>query len=219
VKSAPIRDSDNKKITFVYPKKPFFSKKALYLNVPRQTPSMSLPQITLHDKTFESYLPEQQILQAIEMMAARINADYEGKKPLFLAVLNGAFMFAADLMKAVSLSCEISFIRVSSYQDMNSTGQVSEVIGLKESVQDRHIIILEDIVDTGQTVYALLQNISGKKPASIEIAALLIKPDCVQHPLQVKYIGKSIPNDFVVGYGLDYNGLGRNLRDIYTVMG
>ena len=180
---------------------------------------MSLPHITLHDKSFESYLPEQQILQAIEMMATRINADYEGKKPLFLAVLNGAFMFAADLMKAVSLPCEISFIRVSSYQDMNSTGQVSEVIGLKESVQDRHIVILEDIVDTGQTVYALLQHISGKEPASIEIAALLIKPDCVQHPLQVKYIGKSIPNDFVVGYGLDYNGLGRNLRDIYKVIG
>ena len=102
---------------------------------------------------------------------------------------------------------------------MNSTGQVSEVIGLKESVQDRHIIILEDIVDTGQTVYALLQHISGKEPASIEIASLLIKPDCLQHPLQVKYIGKSIPNDFVVGYGLDYNGLGRNLRDIYKVIG
>ena len=178
---------------------------------------MSLSHITLHDKSFENYLPEQQILQAIEMMATRINADYEGKKPLFLAVLNGAFMFAADLMKAVSLPCEISFIRVSSYQNMSSTGQVSEVIGLKESVQDRHIIILEDIVDTGQTVYALLQHISGKEPASIEIAALLIKPDCVQHPLQVKYIGKSIPNDFVVGYGLDYNGLGRNLRDIYVV--
>jgi hypoxanthine phosphoribosyltransferase len=178
---------------------------------------MSLPQVTLHDKSFEMYMPERQILQAIEAMAARVNADYEGEKPLFLAVLNGAFMFAADLMKAVHIPCEISFIRVSSYQDMNSTGQVSEVIGLKESVKDRHIIILEDIVDTGQTVHALLQDIRGKEPASIEIAALLIKPDCVQHPLQVKYIGKSIPNDFVVGYGLDYNGLGRNLRDIYKV--
>lgn len=176
-----------------------------------------MPQVTLHDKTFESYLTEKEILQAIQSMAARINADYEGKKPLFLAVLNGAFMFASDLMKEISLPCEISFLRVSSYQDMNSTGQVSEVIGLKENVQGRHIIILEDIVDTGQTVYALLQNLTGKEPASIEIAALLIKPECVQHPLQVKYVGKSIPNDFVVGYGLDYNGLGRNLRDIYVV--
>lgn len=178
-----------------------------------------MPQVTLHDKTFESYLTEKEILQAIQSMAARINADYEGKKPLFLAVLNGAFMFASDLMKEISLPCEISFLRVSSYQDMNSTGQVSEVIGLKENVQGRHIIILEDIVDTGQTVYALLQNLTGKEPASIEIAALLIKPECVQHPLQVKYVGKSIPNDFVVGYGLDYNGLGRNLRDIYVVTG
>jgi hypoxanthine phosphoribosyltransferase len=179
---------------------------------------MPLSQVTLHDKTFKSYMPEKQILEAIATIAEKINADYEGKKPLFLAILNGAFMFAADLMKEISIPCEISFLRVSSYQDMNSTGQVSEVIGLKEDVKDRHIIILEDIVDTGQTVYALLQSLSGKAPASIEIASLLLKPDCVQHPLQVKYIGKSIPNDFVVGYGLDYNGLGRNLRDIYKVL-
>lgn len=178
---------------------------------------MSLPQVSLHDKTFESYMPESQILGAIRDMAAQINADYAGRNPLFLAILNGAFMFASDLMKEISLPCEISFLRVSSYQDMNSTGQVSEVIGLKEEVKGRDIIILEDIVDTGQTVYALLQNLSGREPASIEIAALLLKPDCVQHPLQVKYVGKSIPNDFVVGYGLDYNGLGRNLRDIYVV--
>jgi hypoxanthine phosphoribosyltransferase len=174
-------------------------------------------QVTLHDKTFTSYLTEQEILQAVETVAARINADYKAKQPLFLAILNGAFMFASDLMKQISIPCEISFLRVSSYQDMNSTGQVSEVIGLKEKIADRHIIILEDIVDTGQTVYALLQNLTGKEPASIEIASLLLKPDCVQQPLQVKYIGKSIPNDFVVGYGLDYNGLGRNLRDIYVV--
>lgn len=178
---------------------------------------MPLPQVILHDKTFESYLPESQILPAIRDMACQINADYAGKTPLFLAILNGAFMFAADLMKEISIPSEISFLRVSSYQDMNSTGQVSEVIGLKEEVKGRDIIILEDIVDTGQTVYALLQNLSGKEPASIEIAALLLKPECVQHPLQVKYVGKSIPNDFVVGYGLDYNGLGRNLRDIYVV--
>jgi hypoxanthine phosphoribosyltransferase len=180
---------------------------------------MPFPQVTLHDKTFEIYMEEQQVLQAIAKMAARINADYDGRKPLFLAVLNGAFMFAADLMKEIGIPCEISFIRVSSYQNMNSTGRVSEVIGLKEDVKDRHIIILEDIVDTGQTVYALLENLSGKAPASIEIAALLLKPECLQHPLQVNYIGKSIPNDFVVGYGLDYNGLGRNLRDIYKVIG
>lgn len=176
-----------------------------------------MKQVTLHDKSFECYIPEKQILQAIEIQAARISADYADKKPLFLAILNGAFMFAADLLKEISIPCEISFIRVSSYQNMQSTGQVSEVIGLKEEIKNRHIIILEDIVDTGQTVYALLQNLMPKEPASIEIASMLIKPECVQHPLQVKYVAKSIPNDFVVGYGLDYNGLGRNLRDIYKV--
>lgn len=179
---------------------------------------MSLPHVQLHDKSFEIYLPEKQILQAVEIVAARISADYEGKKPLFLAILNGAFMFASDLLKEISIPCEISFIRVSSYQNMQSTGQVSEVIGLKEDIKNRHIIIIEDIVDTGHTVYALLQNLILKEPGSIEIASLLLKPESVQHPLQVKYIGKTIPNDFVVGYGLDYNGLGRNLRDIYKVI-
>jgi len=179
---------------------------------------MAPNRISLHDKSFEINIPEKQILAAIQQVATGINADYKDKRPLFLAILNGAFMFAADLMKETTIDCEISFLRVSSYQNMQSTGQVSEVIGLKEDIKDRHIIILEDIVDTGQTVYALLQNLIARKPASIEIAALLLKPDCVQHPLQVKYIGLTIPNDFVVGYGLDYNGLGRNLRNIYKVL-
>lgn len=179
---------------------------------------MTPARITLHDKTFEINIPERQILQAIEIIAARISSDYAGKQPLFLAILNGAFMFAADLLKEVSIPCEVSFLRVSSYQDMHSTGQVSEIIGLKEEIKDRHIIILEDIVDTGHTVYTLLQNLISRSPASIEIAALLLKPECQQHPLQVKYIGKAIPNEFVVGYGLDYNGLGRNLRHIYKLV-
>lgn len=175
--------------------------------------------ILIHDKYFDINITERQIRQVNQILGARISADYRGKKPIFLAILNGAFMFAADLMKEISIPCEISFLRVSSYQNMHSTGQVSEVIGLKEDIRNRHIIILEDIVDTGHTVYALLQNLITKAPASIEIASLLLKPDCVQHPLQVKYVGKSIPNDFVVGYGLDYDGLGRNLRDIYKVVG
>jgi hypoxanthine phosphoribosyltransferase len=179
---------------------------------------MGLSHITLHDKSFKTYIPEKQILRVIANVAQQINADYKDKKPLFLAVLNGAFMFAADLLKEINIPCEISFIRVSSYQNMHSTGQVNEVIGLKEDIQNRHIIILEDIVDTGQTIYALLQNLEKKKPASLEIAALLIKPECIQRPIKTKYIGHSIPNDFVVGYGLDYNGLGRNLRDIYVVV-
>jgi len=174
--------------------------------------------VTLHDKSFSDYISEKEILEAVQIIAARINADYENKVPLFLAVLNGAFMFASDLLKEISIPCEIAFIRLSSYQKMQSTGQVSEVIGLKEDIYNRHLIILEDIVDTGHTMNALLQNLNAKEPASVEIATLLLKPDCLQYSFQTKYIAKSIPNDFVVGYGLDYEGLGRNLRDIYKVI-
>jgi len=174
--------------------------------------------ITLHDKSFEIYLPEKLILQGVERVAALINTDYRDKTPLFLAVLNGAFMYSADLLKEITIPCEIAFIRVSSYQDMHSTGQVKEVIGLKEDIKNRHVIILEDIVDTGYTIHALQQNLMSKEPASLEITALLQKPDCLKHPLDVKYLCHTIPDDFVVGYGLDYNGLGRNLRDIYKVL-
>ena len=174
--------------------------------------------ITLHDKSFEIYLPEEKILQAVQRVAGHINSDYQDKTPLFLAVLNGAFMFSADLLKEITIPCEIAFIRVSSYEDMHSTGQVKEVIGLKENIKNRHVIILEDIVDTGYTIHALRQNLMAKEPASLEVTALLQKPDCLKHPLEVKYLCHTIPDDFVVGYGLDYNGLGRNLRDIYKVL-
>jgi len=174
--------------------------------------------ITLHDKSFEIYLPEEKILQAVQRVARHINADYQDKTPLFLAVLNGAFMFSADLLKEITIPCEIAFIRVSSYEAMHSTGQVKEVIGLKENIKNRHVIILEDIVDTGYTIHALRQNLMAKEPASLEVTALLQKPDCLKHPLEVKYLCHTIPDDFVVGYGLDYNGLGRNLRDIYKVL-
>ena len=174
--------------------------------------------ITLLDKSFEIYLPEDTILQGVQRVAKQINTDYQDKTPLFLAVLNGAFMFSADLLKEITIPCEIAFIRVSSYENMSSTGQVKEVIGLKEDIKDRHVIILEDIVDTGYTIHALRQNLEAKEPASLEVTSLLQKPDCLQHPLEVKYLCHTIPDDFVVGYGLDYNGLGRNLRDIYKVL-
>ncbi|MBB6610843.1 hypoxanthine phosphoribosyltransferase [Pontibacter sp. Tf4] len=174
--------------------------------------------ITLHDCDFSTYLYEEEIIARISMLAEQIDKDYEGKNPLFLAVLNGSFMFAADLMKRVTIPCEIAFIRLSSYQDMNSTGKVREVLGLTEDVQGRHIVVLEDIVDTGHTVHNLINQLQAKGPASVEVASLLLKPDCLQHQLNVKYVAKAIPNDFVVGYGLDYNGLGRNLRDIYKIV-
>ena len=174
--------------------------------------------ITLLDKSFEIYLPEKTILEGVLRVAHQINTDYQHKPPLFLAVLNGAFMFSADLLKEITIPCEIAFIRVSSYDNMHSTGQVKEVIGLKEDIKGRHVIILEDIVDTGYTIHSLRQNLEAKEPASLEVTSLLQKPDCLQHQLEVKYLCHTIPDDFVVGYGLDYNGLGRNLRDIYKVL-
>lgn len=174
--------------------------------------------ITLHDCNFNTYIYEEEIIARVSILAEQIDQNYKGKNPLFLAVLNGSFMFAADLLKRISIPCEISFIRLSSYQDMESTGKVKEVLGLKEDVFGRHVIVLEDIVDTGHTVHGLLEQLQAKSPASVEVATLLMKPECLQHKLEVKYIARSIPNDFVVGYGLDYNGLGRNLRDIYKIM-
>lgn len=174
--------------------------------------------IRLHDCEFSTYIFEEEIIARITMLAEKIDTDYQHKKPLFLAVLNGSFMFAADLLKRVSVPCEIAFIRLSSYQDMNTTGKVKEVLGLTENIEDRHIVILEDIVDTGHTVHGLLQKLAEQKPASVEVATLLMKPECLQHELTVKYVARTIPNDFVVGYGLDYNGLGRNLRDIYKIV-
>ncbi|GGG25439.1 hypoxanthine phosphoribosyltransferase [Pontibacter amylolyticus] len=174
--------------------------------------------ITIHDCDFSTYMYEEEIIARIVMLAEQIEQDYTGKNPLFLAVLNGSFMFTADLMKRINIPCEISFIRMSSYQDMHSTGQVKEVLGLTEEIEGRDVLIIEDIVDTGHTVTALLRQLQEKKPASIEIITLLMKPECLQHQLDVKYVAKAIPNDFVVGYGLDYNGLGRNLRDIYKIV-
>ncbi|WP_439880206.1 hypoxanthine phosphoribosyltransferase [Pontibacter sp. MBLB2868] len=174
--------------------------------------------VQLHDCEFSSYIFEEEIIARINILAEQIDQDYAHKQPLFLAVLNGSFMFAADLLKRVNIPCEVAFIRLSSYQDMASTGSVKEVLGLTEDVHNRHVVVLEDIVDTGHTVHGLLDQLKAKGPASVEVATLLMKPDCLQHPLDVKYVARTIPNDFVVGYGLDYNGLGRNLRDIYKII-
>jgi len=179
---------------------------------------MTTQTVTLHDKSFGIYLPETDILSHIKAIAEKINQDYAQLNPLFIAVLNGSFMFASDLLKEVTVPCEISFMKVSSYENTSSTGFVTELVGLKEDVSGRHLVILEDIVDTGNTVVKILACLQEKNPASIEIATLLQKPECLQHELQVKYICREIQNDFVVGYGLDYNGLGRNLRDIYKVL-
>ena len=173
--------------------------------------------IQIHDKTFIPYLNEVEILGAVKKIAMRINADYQGKDVLFLSVLNGAFMFTSDLMKHITLQSKISFMKVSSYAGTESTGRVDELIGLSGTVKGRDVIIIEDIVDTGITIDKVIRLLSMQEPSSIEVCATLFKREAYrgQHP--PKYFGFEIPNKFVVGYGLDYDQLGRNLPAIYQV--
>jgi hypoxanthine phosphoribosyltransferase len=177
-----------------------------------------MPQIKVHDKSFETYLSEQDIQQKIKEMAAAINRDYAGKRPMFIAILNGAFMFAADLFKYLTIPAEISFIKLASYKGMKSSGSVITAIGLDEDLYGRDVIIVEDIVDTGRTLFRFLPSLEHQHPSSLKIAALLHKPEATEHPLTLDYVGFSIPNKFVVGYGLDYDGLGRNLKEIYQLV-
>ncbi|MGI4743451.1 MAG: phosphoribosyltransferase [Janthinobacterium lividum] len=174
--------------------------------------------ITLHDKAFRPYLAAAEIAVAIDKIALRLNADYAGRQPLFVVVLTGGFMFATDLLKRYAGNCEIVFIRVASYEGTGSTGQVQEIMGLREDVQGRDLILVEDIVDTGTTLHHLLPTLQANNPASIEIAAMFYKPASLRYPLNLKYMALEIPNDFVVGYGLDYDGLGRNLPDVYVAV-
>ncbi len=172
--------------------------------------------VQIKDKQFEVFIPESKILQRISDLARQLNHAYANKEPIFIAVLNGSFMFAADLMKKVSVTCHISFIRVSSYQSMESTGKITELIGLQEAITNRHVVIIEDIVDTALTMSHLVAQLQTHGPASLEIVTLLCKREAMQKPMALKYVGFDIPNAFVVGYGLDYDGLGRNLPDVYV---
>ena len=175
--------------------------------------------IQVSDKKFSLSLNEKEILDQVRRVASEINRDYEGKDPLFLGMLNGAFMFAADLMKEINVPCRISFVKFSSYQGTETTGNVQEVIGLKESIKGRHVIIVEDIVETGLTMRKTLDTLLESEPASLKVCALLCKPSKLQADLgdAMKYVALNIPDDFIVGYGLDYDGYGRNFRDIYTI--
>jgi hypoxanthine phosphoribosyltransferase len=175
--------------------------------------------LQLNDKTFEIFIQKEKIQAEIASLAARLEQDYAGKEIVFIAVLNGAFMFAADLMKSFRAPCEITFVKMSSYKGMHSSGRVDEVIGLTTSVKDKHVVILEDIVDTGITMEKLFTLLSVEKPASLEIATLLFKPEAFKGTHTPTYIGFSIPDKFVVGYGLDYDELGRNTEDIYQLKG
>ena len=173
--------------------------------------------IQLKDKTFKTNIPSEEILRQVNRVATEIGKDYRERRPLFIVVLNGAFMFASDLMKALDIDCEISFVKLSSYQGTQSTEKVKEIIGLNQSIEGRDIIIVEDIVDTGITMENLLTDLHKMKPESIRIATLLYKPESFRKDFKIDYIGFEIPNDFIVGYGLDYDQLGRNLSDIYII--
>ncbi len=173
--------------------------------------------VTLFDKTFEPFLPESLIQEKIKELAEEINKDYAGKKPLFIAILNGSFMFAADLFKAINIEAEICFIKLASYKGAKSTGNVITAIGLDNDINNRHVIILEDIIDTGKTLSQFLPQLEHQQPSSLKIAVLLHKPDATIHPVHIDYCCFSIPNRFVLGYGLDYDGFGRNLKEIYQL--
>ena len=174
--------------------------------------------IKVHDKEFISYITSREIEEQVTRVAAEINSDYKGKKPLFIAILNGAFIFAADLFKYITLEAEICFIKLASYKGVKSTGKVITAIGLDVDLYDREVIIVEDIVDTGKTLAQFLPHLKHHHPASLKIASLLHKPDAMIHPIKIDYLGFTIPDKFVIGYGLDYDGLGRNIKEIYQLV-
>ena len=174
--------------------------------------------IKIHDKWFRTSYTETEILKHIKEVADRINNDMKGKNPLFLAVLNGSFMFAADLMKMINIPCEISFVKLASYEGTMSTGKIKEVFGINEDISGRTIIIVEDIVESGLTMKRMIDTLGTRNPESVHICTLLLKPERLQVNLNIEYAAMKIPNDFIVGFGLDYDRQGRNLRDIYTLV-
>ena len=173
--------------------------------------------IKVHDKYFVPFLSEAEIQKKIKELGLQISKDYDGKKPLFIAILNGSFMFASDLFKHITIDTEICFIKLASYRGTKSSGQVITAIGLDTDITGRNVIILEDIIDTGKTLNEFLPQIRNQQPASLKIAVLLHKPEATVYPITINYCGFSIPDKFVVGYGLDYNGLGRNISSIYKL--
>jgi hypoxanthine phosphoribosyltransferase len=169
------------------------------------------------DKSFKPYLTQSNLAEAIERIANQINQDYSDKNPLFIAILNGSFIFASDLFKKINIPAEISFIKLASYQGTKSTGNVITAIGLETDLYDRNVIVLEDIIDTGKTLSAFLPQLEHQQPKSLKVCALLHKKEATQYPVTIDYLGFEIPNLFVVGYGLDYNGYGRNLDQIMQI--
>ena len=177
-----------------------------------------MKEVTVLDKTFREFIPEEKIISRIEEMAERINRDYEGDEVVFLGILNGAFLFAAELFKRINIKARISFVKLASYEGTSSSGTIKELIGWNEDIKNKHIIIIEDIVDTGNTLERIVDELVIRKVSGIRVATLLLKPDAYKKDIPVEYVGFEIPNDFVIGFGLDYDGYARNLPAIYTLV-
>lgn len=171
--------------------------------------------IQAHDLKFKPFIQAESIAETVKKMGSALKKEYEDINPLFICVLNGAFVFAADLLRACDFPCEVTFVRLASYQGSNSTGKVTTILGLDVPIKNRHVVVVEDIVDSGLTLSHFLEELSALEPASLKLAVLLIKPDALQVELRPEYYGFQIPNEFVVGYGLDYDNLCRNLPAIY----
>ncbi len=178
-----------------------------------------MKQINIHDKTFRLFIPHDEIHATVVKMAEEMTRELSGKKPLFICILNGSFMFAAELYKNLDIiETEISFVKLASYDGDSTTGEIKQLIGLNEKIEGRTVVVLEDIVDSGLTIDNILEQLQYMKPKEVKVATLLLKPDALKKNVQLDYVGMEIPNDFIVGYGLDYNGYGRNLVDIYSVI-
>lgn len=175
--------------------------------------------VKIHDKEFELFIPHEKIQAVVQEMADKMNEELPGKDPLFLCILNGSFMFAAELFKRIDfVESEISFVKLASYRGSQTTGTVKQLIGLNEDIKGRTVVILEDIVDTGITISNIQDQLEKMEPKEVLVATLLLKPDALKKEVDLKYVGMEIPNDFIVGYGLDYDGHGRNLLDIYSII-
>ncbi|NBC84495.1 MAG: hypoxanthine phosphoribosyltransferase [Bacteroidetes bacterium] len=174
--------------------------------------------IQIRDKFFSKYLSEQRLVEGICEMAGRINNEMSQKEVVFLGILNGAYLFAAELTKNISFPCTVSFLKLASYQGTGSTGKVKRLIGVNEELENKSVVVVEDIVDTGFTLDKILKQLSGFEPKEIKVASMLFKPEAYRYERKPDYIGFEIPNEFMVGYGLDYNGYGRNLKHLYKIM-
>ncbi len=173
--------------------------------------------ISVLDKKFRPYIPHSEIMRKVEALAMKINEDMKGKDVIFMGILNGSFMFASDLIKHIDLTCQVTFLKLASYQGTSSSGNVKRLIGLNEDIAGKTVVVIEDIVDTGVTLNQIHKQLVGYEPAEIKYATLLFKPDAYKGCIKLDYVGMEIPNDFILGYGLDYDGYGRNYPDLYVI--